>query len=165
MKYLTTAAVTASLAAVAVLSGCAVYPAGTVYADDPGYYRGAAPTYYDPAPYGPYYGAPPVYYGPGPVIINRGGDRGGWDHDRRGDRDRWERDRNGRDGRDGRPGGRPPGAQPQNAVPGPRPQEGGGRNPAYVNPDRTPRPVEQAAPPRPGPRRSIADQIRERHDD
>jgi hypothetical protein len=129
MKYLNTAAVTASLAAVAVLSGCAVYPADTVYSDGPGYYRGVAPTYYDPAPYGPYYGAPPVYYGPGPVIINRGGNRGGWDQDRRGDRDRWDRDRNGRDGRDGRPGRRPPQAQPPVAQPSPRPPPSQGRPP------------------------------------
>lgn len=117
MKLLSTAAMSASLAAVAVLSGCAVYPVGgAVYADEPVYYRGGAPGYYEPAPYGSYYGGPPVYYGPGPVIINRGN----WDRDRRGDRDRWERDHN---GRGPGPGGRPPQGQPPVAQPGPRPQQ------------------------------------------
>ena len=124
MKILTTAALTAT---VAVLSGCAVYPAGGTYYDDPGYYRSAPPVYYEP---GPVYGAPPVYYGPGPVII----DRGNWDRDRRGDRDRYNRGNGGRDwrdGHDGRPprveGGRPP---PPVAQPAPRPPQGDfGRQP------------------------------------
>jgi hypothetical protein len=145
MKFLTTAALTA---AVAALSGCAVYPPGsvgvngTVYSDEPVYYRGAPPAYYDPGPYGPYYGPPPVYYRPAPVIINRGN----WDHDRRGDRDRWERD-HGRDrdhdGRGPRPGPRPPAVQPAQPGPpqagpgpGPRPDGGPVRNRPYANPDR-----------------------------
>lgn len=146
MKLLTTAALTATVAA---LSGCAVYPpgsagvGGTVYSDEPVYYRTAPPAYYDPGPYGPYYGPPPVYYRPAPVIIDRGGNRGYWDRDRRGDHDRRDHDRDhDRDGRGPRPGPRPPAAQPapqnqQQVLPilRPRPQ-GQARNPADASPDR-----------------------------
>ncbi len=127
MKLPHTAALAATMLAVAALSGCAVYPAGPgeVYYDQPTYYRsGPPPVYYEP---GPFYGPPPVYYGPGPVIINRGN----WDRDRRGDRDRY--DRGWRDGRDGR-GQRPDGARPPQQAQPPQTQQ----------PQRPPRPQGQS---------------------
>lgn len=138
--------ITSVLAATAVLSGCAVYPAGTasgsVYYDEPGYYRNSpGPLYYEPAPF--YGRPPPVYYGPGPVIIDRG--HGNWDRDRRGDRDRFDRDGRGPRPGEGRPqqGARPPPPPQAQPTPNPRP---GAQNFRYINPD-GPQPAGPAARP------------------